>query len=192
MPRGDIYVPATWLEWKSGPGAKSGVFVFERTGGHNATVVLDLEGSPERIAVDATGQFYVLSLDAAWVEGGLVYHVLTQSRVVRVFDTGGALVRQIALAPPDGTDLLAPSGLRADPASNQVARILRLRDGRWLIEWLHAAGTDPVRRSTARHEPAAADTVRAARSVVPGLEHDARRHALLDVACTPARPIISV
>ncbi len=123
--------------WKSGRGAKSGVFVFERTGGHNATVVLDLEGSPERIAVDATGQFYVLSLDAAWVEGGLVYHVLPQSRVVRVFDTGGALVREIALAPPDGTDLLAPPGLRADPASNQVARILRLRDGRWLIEWIH-------------------------------------------------------
>ncbi|HXG32787.1 MAG TPA: hypothetical protein VNJ11_05435 [Bryobacteraceae bacterium] len=203
--RGNIYVPATWLEWKSGAGAKSGVFVFDWDGRHKATVVLDLEGSPERIAVDAAGQFYVLSLDAAWakgrrkdcflvhkfaqngkrlgafsscpategasygtpefqsrlmqlreetarghlwVEDGLVYHVFPRSRVVRVFDTAGALIREIALAPPDSADLLAPSGLRADPASNQVGRILRLRDGRWLIEWLHMERTPGRERRT--------------------------------------------
>lgn len=193
---GNVYIPANWFEWKHGSTPKAGVFIFDRGGRYLGTTELAMQCSPERIAVDSTGDFFVLSMDAAylkgrqkecslvhkftrqgqhvvsfsacptvlqaegpgpglrgaaasalreeaerghlWMQNDQLYHVLPSSRLLRVFDRDGHLVREAAFVAPDSAALLASGGMTQAAGTSRVWRIVGRPDGSFLVEWQHA------------------------------------------------------
>lgn len=214
-PQGRVYVPGMWFGWERGSSPKAGVFIFDAGGRHLETVELPVQIAPEHVAVDAAGDFVVLAVEAAylqgrkaecyllhrfsrqgehrgsfspcpsgllpgasapqqrgaahtplraeaergslWIRDGLIHHVLPATRVLRVFSGEAKPVREVKLIPPDSTGLLAQGGMRADPAGNQISRLVALPDGRFLVEWFHSepAGASGQYRTTflALHGP---------------------------------------
>ena len=57
----------------------------------------------------------------------------------RMFNTHGRLIRERHLETPFGNALLGTSGL-PQPAnvSDEVVRVVLIREGRFLVEWAHA------------------------------------------------------
>jgi hypothetical protein len=65
-----------------------------------------------------------------WVRDSRLYHVLSLSLKLRVFDLEGELLREVTFQPPEGP--------QASGARVQIWRLAELPDGRFLIEWLRS------------------------------------------------------
>lgn len=70
-------------------------------------------------------------------QDNLLYQVLPRSRLVRVFDEAGTLVRSAPLQPP------AVGGTRSD----RVWRLVVLADGRYLVHWVRSTTNGNVTRN---------------------------------------------
>jgi hypothetical protein len=81
-----------------------------------------------------------------WVAAGQVVHVLPVSRLARIFDLNGKLLREVKLTPPDDTAvLLQPFPLSVPVTERRIFRIFPVGGGNWLVNWLVIAG--PYRRA---------------------------------------------
>jgi hypothetical protein len=91
--------------------------------------------SPQAIPMGSSGERntqakHDIDRGLLFIGGGTLYSVLTESRVLRVFDLEGGLLKQVTFSPPgSGTD--------------RIWHLAPLADGTYLIHWVHseAAGS---------------------------------------------------
>ena len=72
---------------------------------YNPFGVLGTAFSPQSIPMGGSGELdlrakHDIDRGLLFIDGGLLYSILTESRVLRVFDLEGALVRQVSFSPP--------------------------------------------------------------------------------------------
>jgi len=74
---------------------------------------------------------------------GFLYHVVFPLRTIRIFESGGRLIRELRLDPPltDAPSSTNSVQLQAS-AGDEVSHVVILRGGRFLVEWMHVEQTD--------------------------------------------------
>ena len=97
---------------------------------YNPFGVLGTAFSPQSIPMGGSGELdlrakHDIDRGLLFIDGGLLYSILTESRVLRVFDLEGALVRQVSFSPPMS---------RPD----RIWHLALLADGTYLVHWVHS------------------------------------------------------
>jgi hypothetical protein len=99
---GYVYVPAIWREAPSRN--LFGVFVYDPQGSYSRTIVLSPPAEIRHVAVDESGNLFVLGIDAKYFKGEV-----QQCFLVHKYSPAGR--RLASLSPcPSGLDLRQPSG----------------------------------------------------------------------------------
>ncbi|MCI0717997.1 MAG: hypothetical protein L0338_03300 [Acidobacteria bacterium] len=76
-----------------------------------------------------------------WIKEGLVYHLLSHSKLLRVFDSGGRLIREVSITPPDEQTILSePFPLTGPVTERMVFQVFPLPADSLLIRWLLVVG----------------------------------------------------